>query len=441
MIASMLFALVLQSAHANPGAIVPQPHRSFIGIRSQEATVRFPAEVWVETSASRSKPFSQEIEDAIRAQVKHLMGPLKYSFKAGIRGDSSFKEISVDRAPLSKTARKKVFRVSYVYRGTFTVSDEIGATLPLVLALEPSKIYSQANKECTNETASGEGVFWYYWSPARPGCALEEGKHFKRVEAALERKNSTTGTYPEYDRLVDANGTIAVTVVFGIDDPKVFESRNPFDRGEQWSSNDYITFVTDLGRLGFTQVPAEQSDPSYHSEKFEKETPKGRIVVTTFYGESGIREKNAKHFHRAWKLALEKSAIAVYNGHAGYGRNLSLSQIGAKLGKKLRPAKDRYQLLALNGCNTYGYYARQYFAAKASSADKAGTKNLDLLVTGIESHFNTGHVVAAALLGAVDRWAQGLGSMSYPEILAGLTRFEYLYAIDGDQDNPTAPTP
>jgi hypothetical protein len=169
-------------------------------------------------------------------------------------------------------------------------------------------------------------------------------------------------------------------------------------------------------------------------EEYTKTFGNTLLRVTVFFGETGYNHDSAA-FHRFWENALETAPVVIYQGHAGVGKNLHLGKIEAKMGRTIRLPVDRYQLIALAACVTYSYYPRMYFERKKTSADPAGTQNMDLLINGAESYFTNNHLYSVGILTLLEDWSDGSKTWSYQDLIQR-GRADVLYGIMGDEDNP-----
>ena len=89
---------------------------------------------------------------------------------------------------------------------------------------------------------------------------------------------------------------------------------------------------------------------------------KGVAIVVDLY-------KSAYSF----RSALGDYQLLFYHGHSNYGTNNYLTDRSA--------FSDKYQIVAMNSCRTYSYYARQLFEAKATPADPTGWAAADFVAT------------------------------------------------------------
>jgi hypothetical protein len=79
-----------------------------------------------------------------------------------------------------------------------------------------------------------------------------------------------------------------------------------------------------------------------------------------------------------------------------------------------------------------------YFARKKTTADPAGTRNLDILANGAESLFGSNEIYSVAVMRMLEEWAAGVHTWSYQELVRN-GRKDFLYGINGDEDNPILP--
>lgn len=422
------------------------PHRNpaplYAAVESNEAAMSFSH--WVEIAASR-KPGERAAREKIEAQLVHLFGPMAAArVKAVPKGDHRIRLTSIDPSP----DKPDTFVAKYVYAGTIVVGDSSSPTYTLLLPNNPDTIYASGivrrgrseSFPCTDEHYTSEGDFWYFWNPARPGCPLKDGLHYRRVPARIKRYANTRVSYPEYDRLVDADREIKVTMLFGMDEQA--NDRNPLT-SKDVNADNFRTMRRQLAKLGFqgrlwtasdlrALLPARTS-PHPFVEEYVLDTPKARIVVRLFFGPSGISERS-RAFHHFFKDSLENSAIMMYDGHSGLGGHLDIAAIEAGEGFRIQPSRDRYQIYFFNSCSSYTYYNTMFFERKKTAADPRGTKNLDILTNGLETYFEVMHDTNFALVRAVVDWAQGGKARSYQELAAEIDS-DNLFGVNGDEDN------
>lgn len=125
------------------------------------------------------------------------------------------------------------------------------------------------------------------------------------------------------------------------------------------------------------------------------------------------------------KRALKSSDVVLYSGHSYIGR-------GPLDPNNFRPGDlpASYQLVFFDSCVSYNYYEEGFFALK-----EGGTRNLDLIVNGIEapqaqSGATEGAFIASLLSGK---------HPSFKTLLETVRPTDSLRVVDGELDNAYAP--
>lgn len=423
-------------------AFAGKERKLYVGSDSTEAIMTFAGTVEME---KRSKPSLTEAKSHIDEQVNHLFGPMgEAEYQAVPKGDQKISNIRIS------AVRGQTYKISYDYRGTIVLKKGAGPTYEIVLPVNPSSVYSAGlvgdHNPCTDEHYQAEGDFWYFWNPAKEGCRLQEGRDYLKIKAKVQRQANTRRTFPEYDRLVDENGVISMTLLMGMDDPRkqrdpntsndinaqnFRDIKNSFLQGgwqsRLWSENEIREVV---------QKRINTKDLSYVEEFTKTSRREGRditLAVRVVFGPSGIDEKSTS-FHYFFKDALENSSVLMYDGHSGLGGHLDLDSIEQANGFKLRPNKNRYQIYYFNSCSSYTYYNTMYFGRKSTAGDREGTKNLDIMTNGLATYFSVMHDTNFALISAIEAYASGKALVSY-QTLARQIDSGNLFGINGDEDN------
>jgi hypothetical protein len=319
------------------------------------------------------------------------------------------------------------------------------------LPFNPDTIYAAGKQgdhnPCTDHHYQDEGDFWYFWNPSNSGCKLKKDVDYAVVETAIKRLPNTKLSYPEYNRLVDKDGVIRISVLLGMDDPDK-NGRDPRTSGDV-NARSYRGIRSGLEKLGYkanllTAAEIKKISPQAGSsgklpyvEELTKQSAKATVVIRMFFGASGIDESSSD-FHYFLRDALENQAMMVYDGHSGLGGHLDLDSIESTRRFKIKIDPSRYQLYYFNSCSSYPYYNTQYFARKKSSTDKRGSKNLEILTNGLATLFSVMHDTNLAILKAVTNYADGKGWASY-QALANEIDSDNLFGVNGDEDNPSKP--
>lgn len=415
----------------------------YVGKDSTEATMTFEAEVELKAMA---KPTKAAAKDQVDLQITHLFGPMGFAkYPAVPKGDEEIEITSI------KEKSAKLWAISYSYSGTIVLKNGPTTKYNITLPVNPKTIYKMStlangHNPCTDEHYQSEGDFWYFWNPEQEGCKLEEGKDYVIVEAGIKRISNTKTTYPEYERLADKDGNVKISLLMGMDDPKLGKDPN---KSADINAANFRDIKASLKEMGFKNLPPlekEEIDQVVkaeisvypHVEQFTKEVTNGdqvtNLTVEIFFGPSGIDEDSTA-FHYYFKNALEKSSIVMYDGHSGLGGHLDLQSIQETEGFTLRPNKSRYQIYFFNSCTSYTYYNSMFFDRKKTDEDEKGTKNLDIMTNGLATYFSVMHDTNLSLVKAVDAFFAGKAKLSYQTIAKQIDSGN-LFGINGDEDNP-----
>jgi hypothetical protein len=407
----------------------------YVGKDSTEAIMTFNGTVEV-----AGRPSQEAALEKINEQIEHLYGPMSAAqYKSVPRGNHKITNVKV--TPMSNGNSK----VTYSYSGTIVLQNGPTSTYEIILPVNPDKIYKAGminrTNPCTDHHYQEEGDFWYFWNPANPGCRLQKNKDFFTISANIKRVTNTQLTFPEYERLVDQNGNITVSLLMGMDDPN--QNRDPNSSGDINASNfrDIKETLKSMGYQGrvwtsneINAIAKKPTRKGVYVEEFLKQVGRVKILLRVFFGPSGIDEDSSS-FHYFFKDALENQAVMMYDGHSGLGGHLDLESIEEEIGA-LRPNQNRYQIYYFNSCTSYSYYNTMYFDRKKSAQDPNGTKNLDIFTNGLATYFSVMHDTNLALIKAIESYASGSAKISYQSLAKSIDS-DNLFGINGDEDNPT----
>ena len=272
----------------------------------------------------------------------------------------------------------------------------------------------------------GQDTFWHDWNPKAAGCAVDDADVSRGAATVKAHAQETKNKYPEYDQMWK-DDRLDVVAIFGI-----ISSNTPGD----WGYMEASTFAANSrNRLSGAAV----TDNAPSRSILKDTTITGKAMV-------GGRERDVKvdilvvnelqhvggDFEARYDALSEQADMIMYNGHAGLGKNVNA------LARKGKVAAGKYQLVLLNGCQTFAYLDttmtdRRREANGASDPD--GTKFLD--------------IVGNALPG----WANNLASMSndlydaainadspkhYNELLSGMPQ-SHIVVVFGEEDNAFEP--
>lgn len=425
-IAALAFLSMIGSAKASLGTDLAALMYSTV---ATETYLQFDGKVGLRSS---STPSNSAATTQVRKQLKYVQSYFRREKIASVRSDWSVKITGI------QAVAPGLYRVSYHFAGIALIANAIQNQVSVYIPVNPDTVETPERAAACMDPNEGHGAFWYYWNPTIPGCPMVQDKDYYLTVGTFGRYQNTVQTYPEYNRLF-VNGVARVMIMMG--KPNVTDPNDP-NISNPWSypgirgtlvNNGFSERILNAQEIQARFRPTANNVPFV--EEFMKQTPKGTIVVTLFFGETALTEAGNGAFHHAFKEAIETASIIMYGGHAGTGKNLDISQIKAASGLSIQAQPNMYQILFLSACFPYAYYSRDYIAFKG------GTKNLDVMAEGIEGGFDHVGPQISQILSAVIRYANGAGATSYQQILASDPAFGIsLFSVSGDEDNPTSPS-
>ena len=83
-------------------------------------------------------------------------------------------------------------------------------------------------------------------------------------------------------------------------------------------------------------------------------------------------------FEAIFRNTLKDYSFVHYNGHSSYGSKHLLDDPDA--------FSDTYQIIVMHSCQSFAYYSRQVFRAKATASDPQGFAMADVVATGKSSY-------------------------------------------------------
>lgn len=445
--AAFLFALILSTqAFANNTNTNSKTERKlYVGTNSTEAILSFKSSVELISASSPDKDMAME---QVEQEVLHLFGPMSFAeYKAVPKGNHKIKILGVNKKDTN------IYRINYAYAGTIVLENGPITTYNFILPVNPDTIYqagmTRSKNLCTDPHYQSEDDFWYFWNPDNYGCKLKKDIDYIEITGNIKRITNTTQTFPEYNRLVNENNEVVVTLLMGMDDPS--NGKDP-NKSTDLNAENFREIKESLIKRGYknrlwtkeesAEIVTEATNSKFYIEEFSKEFVNSKtgqvykIKFNIFFGPTGIDEDNVP-FHYFFKNALENSSVMMYDGHSGLGGHLDLESIESDRDYRIKPDKNKYQIYFFNSCSSYTYYNTMYFARKKTREDRNGTKNLDILTNGLSTYFNVMHDTNMALLVAIEKWLSGDATISY-QTLAKSIDSDNLFGINGDEDNPTS---
>jgi len=492
-------------------------------VTARSRTLKFAGYVYVDQNAS-----DYTILDAVKAQTQSAFGALRTadigvnSRELGAVDAKTFVKTTVKVIdPASPTTSKTMLKVTYTYTDAalvpVTMAKRSSAQLGLLAPGYESQT-SRITKECTandSEAHEFQSSLWYVFDPSLSQCKTAMTAEQKKINAdkakltdssaiptsevkrlyvpmtaaLVPSKTSTSGTYPEYDRLYSGGvqkGKLVIGMVSGmmadwaagqqfktIDDPgydmwfegldAIFAARAGFKLVKSEPAEDFTKLVVN-GKT--VSVPGGFSDIM----KWELDGTGFPAGYTDYTNSRALREAAAAKILHHWmtfqvplkvtigtapqktltvelnsyfgaetdptphKRAIKNSDIFVYNGHSyiGYGpldpSNFSPSDF-----------PSTYQIFMINGCVSYNYYEKDYLPLKPG-----GTANLDIVTNGLESWVNgsgpaMGRFVGSLIDGKINSYYRVLKAAQFTDQEAYDWGGDALRVVDGEVDNKYKP--
>ncbi len=200
--------------------------------------------------------------------------------------------------------------------------------------------------------------FHYYFKPERSDCTLPLVRAKLRVTEVFDRPT----TYPEYDQLMrqlpEGIGFRAALV------PNLGDR----DRMSRFDAHAEM-LEEDLGLTG-----VESADGSYTRYLWKK----GGVVMVIDLFDPTQAGWSRSGFEAIFRDTLKDYSFVHYNGHSSYGSKHLLDDPDA--------FSDDYQIIVMHSCQSFAYYSRQVFRAKATASDPQGFAMADVVATGKSSY-------------------------------------------------------
>lgn len=378
---------------------------------------------------------SDTAKQAATAQLLYTGGALT---KQGANGRVGF--VALDSV-ISEPIEGGLQRISY--RATLPVGFPKYATLPAEWPVVVPKHVDNAGLLRFTSSPEGGGYngscgtaqygadrFWHDFDPNTEGCVLAD-KDVLRTVAAVRPTTAviTDGKYPEYD-LVWKDNVLQVAAIFGY-----AENTSNDDVGVEA----YEQFVNDMRRL----IQAEGG------EVVEAVGVAGPAILRDITLSSALGARSIKvhalliEAPKYVAAAIEPRLVEItsaadlvtYSGHSGLGRNVE------PLVRRMGMNPQQYQLLFMNGCDTWVYLDDTLPSRKRALADDmgyedaTGTTYLDVMANVQPAYF-------VYMADGVTLLARALYNdqtpKSYNEILSEMPSEHQVIAF-GEEDNRFTP--
>ena len=274
-----------------------------------------------------------------------------------------------------------------------------------------------------NET----GIYWYYYRPNETGCKLAAEDVIKPRATVRVSPENTKNTYPEYDQLW-SDDVLSVVAIFG----KVEDgAKDDSDRGI-WSHAQFVSTMRN-------ELPNAKVTPASTPARPGIETPdvtiestlaNGKKVKITSFLVDNVRQGGAA-FEARYNALSGDADVIVYNGHAGLGQNVrALARMGT-----FKPAK--YQIVYMNGCDTFAYVDGTLAETRArlNPTDPTGTKFMEILTNSMPPNWDS---LPNNTISLVRDLMNVAAPVKYADLLAHFDQSGFV-TVTGDEDNKFKP--
>jgi hypothetical protein len=277
----------------------------------------------------------------------------------------------------------------------------------------------------TNEY--GQEEFWHDWNPKAEGCVIADADVTRARATVKPFAGETTGKYPEYD-LMWQDGELDVVAIFGLINGGTTDSAD--DPGVQ----EYTRFVSGTqGLLTGGKVTANTKSASVLRDT----TITGKVTM-------GGQQRPVKidvllvaemksvgtDFDTRYAPLSAKADLIMYDGHAGLGKNVNA------LARKGTVTAGKYQLVLLNGCQTFAYIDTtmndRRIEANGAANDPAGTKYMDVIGNALPGYTNNLTNMSMSLVRASIK--SDTAPKTFNDLLSEMPE-EHLVVVFGEEDN------
>jgi hypothetical protein len=433
----------------------------YYGTNSTEAKLKFSGKAEIAYSGEdidvddlnlQTNPEHEAVKTEVYAQVQHLMSSfMTPQFVDRVGGSAVLGEdYKIFFTAIRKLNASRAL-VEYIYDSKIVIDKRLFQknklmTLPIVLPLAYDKIYEQSIEKgaeknlCTDLDHNAPEDFFYFWNPDQENCLLKDDQSkVLRLEGTAEILPNTKLTYPEYHKLYLKN-ELNISIFLGyIDDIKNYKKANTKDDAYVGMKR----IEKNLTKLGYKKAEEKNNyqifeDGSYgagiafsrlYLKKVKNKLGKEQTVRIKLYLSDTDAGSPDYTYWTEFIPEMVSTDIFIYDGHSGLGANLELSNF-----PDLKFNKNLYQIFVFNGCSSYPYYNQTYFQ------QKGGSKNLDLITSGLPTYTDT---MAPNVMGFLFPFIRG-EIESYQTFLdrAENTNGDngtYLVGVNGDEDNTFKP--
>ena len=203
------------------------------------------------------------------------------------------------------------------------------------------------------------------------------------------------------------------------------------DRGI-WSHNHFVSKMrAELPNVEVTpaDTPARPGI-EFPDVTIESTLANGKKVRLTSFLVDNVRE-GGPTFEARYKELSAKADVIVYNGHAGLGQNVrALARMG-----QFEPGK--YQIIYMNGCDTFAYVDGHLAQTRAAlnPDDPTGTKYMEIITNSMPPNWDS---LPINTMSMVRDLMSTDAPLKYTELLGHFDQSGFV-AVTGEEDNTFTP--
>lgn len=283
--------------------------------------------------------------------------------------------------------------------------------------------------QCTDPFAHDNetGIYWYYYRPEQSGCTLAAGDVIKPKATVKVSPENTKNTYPEYDKIW-ADDVLNVVSIFG----KFEDGATTASDVGVWSHGHFVsTMRHELPNAVVTPANTPDSPGVANPDvTIESTLANGKKVKITSFLVDNVREGGAA-FEARYNALSGDADLIVYNGHAGLGQNVrALARMGT-----FKP--NKYQIVYMNGCDTFAYVdgTLAQTRARLNPSDPTGTKFMEILTNSMPPNWESLPNNTMSFIRDLNKIE---APVKYTDILSHFDQSGFV-TVTGDEDNAFHP--
>lgn len=237
----------------------------------------------------------------------------------------------------------------------------VPASLPVALPRQADEdgmqhFFDAYHKDCCKDSSHPDlnfSTYYYYYRPGADSCPILRGRSKPNIVSygaiILEpSKKQSYNKYPEYHKVWE-DGKLVATAIFGLSKP---EDPKLDDQGIAAYNLMYKLLQDAFGKPqkikpAFVGLPGKEH-PDVEMEWDKKGV--GKININILLNMNKYLEDVSSIFKARYDQRTRISDFISYNGHSGYGTNIStLATMGTF-------TPGQWQLFYINGCHSFCYF-------------------------------------------------------------------------------------